>query len=120
MQAIRAAQNLRKIGVQPREMFAFIANRCDEFSPIVLAAVCLACPVIPLVTTFSNQEIVDRLKETKPSVIFCDADAYHKCIKCILNELNWEIKVFTFGGRIDDTAPVANLLLETGNEHDFV
>lgn len=53
--------------------------------------------------------------------MFCDVDAYQKSIKQILNELEWKMKVFTFGEyRIDDTEPVANLLLETGDEDGFV
>lgn len=48
LQAIRAAQNLRKIGVQPHQMFAFIANSFDEMVLILFAAICLACPLIAI------------------------------------------------------------------------
>lgn len=96
-----------------------MATNCDELVPIFLASICLACPIVPFFGSLSTKEIVNILKETKPTVMFCDVDAYQKSIKQILNELEWKMKVFTFEDRIDDTDPVANLLLETGDEDDF-
>lgn len=52
--------------------------------------------------------------------MFCDASGYHETIKNILQELDWKMKVFIFGGQIEDTKLVSNLLLETGDECNFV
>ena len=119
-QTIRAAQNLQKMGFQLRQTFSFMIENVDELLPILIAAFCLACPIVPLRESLSAKEIVNILKKSKPTAIFCDVNGYQKSIKPILNELEWEIKVFTFGGQIDDTERVSSLLVETGTEHDFV
>lgn len=107
------------MGFEPRQMFSFMANHCDELLPIYLASVCMASPIVPLNESLSSQEIVNILRNTKPAIMFCNTDAYH-CIKKLLTELEWNIKVFTFDGPIDDAEPVSNLLRKTGDQENFV
>lgn len=107
------------MGLEPRQNLSFMSNNCDELLPIFLAATCLACPIVPFYESLSTKEIVNILRKTKPTVMFCDIDAYQKSVKQILNELEWKMKVFTFEGRIDDAEPVCNLFIETGVEHNF-
>lgn len=120
MKTIRAAQNLQKMGFEARQKFSFMSNNCDELLPIFLAATCLACPIVPFYGSLSTKEIAIILRKTKPNVLFCDTSAYQESIKHILNELDWNMKVFTFGGPTGDTEPVSKLLSETGDEDDFV
>lgn len=107
------------MGIKSRQMFGFMANPCDELVPIYLASICMACPIIPFLRSFSIEEIATILKDTKPVAMFCDANAYHY-IKGILTELNWNMKVFTFDGSIDGTEPVSNLLRATGEDENFL
>lgn len=100
-------------------MFGFLANRCDELLPIYLASICMACPIIPLFRLLSLEEIANILRKTKPVVMFCDVDTY-MYIKEILIDMDWNMKVFTFDGAIDDTESISHLLCETGDEENFV
>lgn len=119
LQTIRAAQNLQKMGFGPRQTFSFIGNRGDEMVPVFLASLCMACTLVPLYHTLSLKEIANILRKTKPAAMFCDASAYCS-IKKIANELEWNMKVFTFDGAFDDAEPVSNLFIETGDEENFV
>lgn len=118
MEAIRIAQNLQNRGYKPREVFSFMAAHSDHLVAVFLASLCLACPVAPLHPMLTKAEIVRILTKTKPSVIFCDVNVYGKMNEA-LKELKKDVKVFTFGGKIDGAEPVENLLNETGDENNF-
>lgn len=96
-----------------------MAANSDHLASIVLASFCLACPVAPMHPLLSKQELVRVLAKTKPSVIFCDADVYNQMNEA-LEELSFKIEVFTFCGKVDGLEPVDNLLVETGDEPNFV
>lgn len=116
---VRAAQNLLQRGFHSRQVFGFIAENSDHLVPMYLASICLACPIVPLHSTLSVNEIRNVLTKTKPSVIFCDTEAHDKLTEA-LNELKLNAKIFIFGEGINDSEPVENLLIETGKESDFV
>lgn len=59
------------------------------------------------------------LDATKPDLMFCDATMYALVKEC-LTELGNTAKIFTFGGQVDDSEPVENLLVKNGNEEDFL
>lgn len=119
LKAIRAAQNLLKRGFKPREIFGFLARHSDNLVPIIVATICLACPMAPLHPMLTTEEIVGVFQKVKPSVVFCDFDACDQLIEA-LNELPFTVKVFTFGGQIDGFEPIDNLFIETDEEHSFV
>lgn len=119
LKTIRAAQNLLKRGFEPREVFGFMADHSDNLLPILLASLCLACPIVPLSPTLSKDEIVRVLAKTEPIVIFSDANSYEQ-MKEALKELKFKVKVFLFGEHIDGVESVDSLLTETGEENSFV
>lgn len=119
LKAIRSAQNLQKMGFKPRQMMGFITKHCDDLLPIYLATIFLACPVVPFYPILSKQEIAGMLKKTKPVVMFSDAKSYG-IIAEILSELKMNIKIFVFGDRINGSESVESLLVETGEEENFV
>lgn len=120
LKAVRAAQNLLKRGFKQRDVFGFLAAYSEHLVPIMVASICLACPVAPLYSMLTKNEIVRFFLKTKPTVVFCDVSAYDQLAEA-LNELPFNIKVFTFGGRMDGVEPVENLFVETGGkEEDFV
>lgn len=79
----------------------------------------MACPIVPFHPILSHDEIVRILEKTKPEMLFCDVSSFDD-IKQIISELKWKIKVFTFDMHTDGTESVSNLLLETGDECNFV
>lgn len=120
LNTIRAAQNLQKRGFQSRQVFSFMNIQPSEhIASIVLASFCLACPIAPLHSLMSKEEMISILAKTKPSVMFCDESAYEETSQ-ILKELNFDVKFFIFGRPIDDLETVESLFVETGNESNFV
>lgn len=119
LKTVRVAQNLQKRGFQPGDKFSFMAKNSDELLPIFLASICLTCPIVPLHSMLSKDEIISILEKTEPSAIFCDAEAYD-VVNEALKELQSNVKVFIFGEAIDDLEPVGDLMIETGEENSFV
>lgn len=118
LETIRVAQNLQKRGFKSHQVFSFIAANSEHLVPVFLASICLACPVVPLHTMLSKDEIVRIWVKTKPTVVFCDTNSYHEMNEA-LKELKWNVKVFTFGGQIGGVESVENLLVETSDENNF-
>lgn len=118
LETIRAAQNLRKRGYKSRQVFGFLAGNSDHLTPIVMACICLACPIAPFHPMLTKDEMSRILCKTKPTVIFCDASAYDQ-LDGVLKELKFNVKVFTFGGTVAGVEPVENLMVETGDESYF-
>lgn len=119
METIRAAQNLHKRGFKSRDTFGFLADHSDHLVSILMASMCMACPIAPLHPMLTKDEIVNFFLATKPSVIFCDLNACDQLDKA-LKELPFNVQVFTFGGQVDGHEPVDNLFVETGEENGFV
>lgn len=120
LKTVRAAQNLQKIGFQSRQVFSFMVDQCDDLLPLFLASTCLACPIVPLHSMLSKDEIVRIFVKTKPCVIFCDSnylDVINQAIK--ESRLN-DVKVFIFGESVGGFESIQNLLVETGDENKFV
>lgn len=118
MKTIRAAQNLQKRGVQSHQVFSFMVNHADYLTPIVLAAMCLACPINAMHPLLSKQEIAQVLQKTKPTILFCAVDEY-KRINEVLQELKVNVKVLILDGHIDGLESIEELFMETGTEHQF-
>lgn len=118
LKTIRTAQNLQKRGCQPRQVLCFMVNHADYLTPIVLASMCLACPINAMHPLLSKREISQVLEKTKPSILFCAVDEY-KRIDEVLQELKMNVKVFILDGRIDGLESVEELFVETGTEKSF-
>lgn len=119
LNTIRTAQNLQNRGFEPHQVFCFMVKQHDYLASTVLASFCLACPIAPLHPTLSKDEIVRILAKTKPSLVFCDSETSNQ-IADALNELESKAKMFTFGEHVNGLEPIENLLIETGNEDQFV
>lgn len=117
--AIRIAQNLQNRGFGPRQSFTFMTVNSDYLTSVALAAMFLACPINPLHSILSKEEIIRSLKKVEPTVIFCDIECYNQ-IDDALKDLKLNVKVFTIGGQIGDFEPIENLLAETGTEKSFM
>lgn len=109
---ICVTQNLQKRGFLPGQVFTFLVHRPDHLVSIVLASICLGCPINPLHPMLSQDELVRVLKKTEPAVIFANID-YHSRIDEVLKILGIKTKIFTFDGRTDGSEPVENLFKET-------
>lgn len=117
IKAIRVAQNLQKRGVKPKQVCGFLAKNSHHVTPIVLASIFIGCPVNGLES--GKTRMLDMLKTTNPSVMFCDVEAYDMLHEC-LTELGNGAEVFTFGGSKCGSEPYEVLLEETHIEAEFV
>lgn len=114
--AICVSKNLQKRGFQPGQVFTFLVRRSDHLLSILLAAICLVCPINPLHPMLSKEEKIRILKKIQPKVIFCDADLYDQ-IDEVLKELDLKVKIFTFNGKTDGSEPIENLFSDTNAEN---
>lgn len=91
----------------------------DYLTSVALASIFLACPINPLHSILSKDEIIRSLKKVEPTVIFCDIECYNQ-IDEALKEMKLNVKIFTLGGKIGDSEPIEDLLAETGTEESFM
>lgn len=119
LKVIRVAQNLLNRGFKPRDVFGFLVENSDDLVPLMVASLCLACPMAPLHPMLSKDEIVRFFLKAKPTVVFCEISGCDQLSDALI-ELPFSVKVFTFGGQVDGFEPVENLFAETGEEDRFV
>lgn len=118
LESVRAAQNLLKRGVRQRDVFGFLADHSDHLVSMMLASMCLACPMATLHPMLSKDEIVRIFLKAKPTVVFCDISGCDQ-LREALKEMPFCVKVFTFGEQVDGFEPVDKLFVETGEENSF-
>lgn len=115
---IRTALNLQKRGYEAGQVFGIMAKNSHNVAPVIFAAYCLGCPYNSLATSFVKEEMKHMLNITKPSLIFCDVEAYEKMVES-LAECEIEAKIITMNGKIDGCEQIEELFVETGLESMF-
>lgn len=118
LKTIRAAQNLQKLRYAKGDIFAICARNSHYVAPIAYASLCLGCPLNTLDTSFGEAELTHMLSITKPKVVFCDTDV-SEAIENVLEKLEIDARIFTFGGQCGNSVPVEELLTETNDEEYF-
>lgn len=119
IKSIRAAQNIQKWNYKKEDVFAIISKNNHHLMPIIVALLCLDHPINPIPTAFIEFEITNMLKITKPKVIFSDMDSY-EIIKNCLRDLKNDARIYTFGGRIEETIAIEDLFVATSREDEFM
>lgn len=119
IKAIRAAENVQRLGYKSNDVFAIMARNSKDVAPIVFGALFNGCAMNTLDPNFGAVELTHMLKTTKPVLIFCDLDVYDLVAKC-LKETEMNSSVFTFGGQKSDSKSVDSLFTKTGTEDQFV
>lgn len=117
--AIRIAQNLSKHGFKPGDVAGFICRNSTQLPPAIYACLLIGSPINPLDVAFKKEDIVQMFTQTKPKLVFCDADVY-ETVKLALSELENNAMIVTLRDRIDGVRHVEELLSPTGSEHEFV
>lgn len=118
LKTIRVAQNLKYLGYKPGQVISFICKNTENLFPIIFASFCIGCPVNILAPKFGKTEICHVLKKTKPALMFCTIESYDLVSKC-LDELNYNAKIYIFGGEKLNSEQAETLFIETGVEADF-
>lgn len=133
---IRFAQNLNNLGISNGDVVAVLAANHHHLSSVLFGAMALAAPVnilglncstgkyclliesINSLHLFITEEITHMLGLTKPKIVFCEPSNIDR-VRLALQELLLDIPVYTFDESPKDGS-VDELLVETGNEKDFM
>lgn len=117
--SIRVAQNLTKLGFKRGDIFGFICRNGLKLPPTLYGSILIGAPINPLDAGFKKDDIKHMFKQTKPKLVFCDADVYETA-KSALNELDNDAMFITLGNEIDGVSYVEELFAPTGSEDSFV
>lgn len=117
--SIRIAQNLTNLGFKQGDVFGFICRNGTQLPAAIYSAILIGAPINPLDVAFKKEDIVQMFTQTQPKLIFCDSDVYEKT-KLALNELENKATIITLRDKIDGVSHIEDLLISTGNEHEFV
>lgn len=96
-----------------------MAKNSHNVAPILFASWFLGCPINAMDVSFGVKETVHMMSITQPRVIFCDASFYEK-VRESVNELGLEAEIITIGGQCGDSEPLENLMVENGDESNFM
>lgn len=119
IKSIRAAQNIQKLNYKKGDVFALLSETNHHFMPIIVGLLCLDYPINPLPPSLAELEVMHFLNTSKPKVIFSDIQLYGTIKKC-LEKSKIDAKIFTFGGRIENSTAVEDLFAPTGRENEFM
>lgn len=56
---------------------------------------------------------------TEPKIVFCDTDVYETVV-IALKEIDLDVPIYTFGGKVGVSKDIEELLQETGDENNFM
>ncbi|XP_037033100.1 4-coumarate--CoA ligase 1-like [Bradysia coprophila] len=116
---INVARNLMKLNVQPNDVIGVICRNSKYLPVLIYGCIVVGAPINPLDNSFDSQHIKHIFGQTKPSLIFCDAEVYHTT-KLILEDLANDAKIFTLREKLNDVAFIDELLQPTDDDIEFV
>lgn len=117
--SIRVAQNLAKLGFKNGDVFGFICRNGINLPPIIYGSIIIGSPINPLDVGFKIDDIKHMFEQTKPKLVFCDADVF-ETTKSALTELGNDAMIVTVRGKIDGVSHVEELFAPTGSEDSFM
>lgn len=115
--SIRVAQNLKKLGFKQGDVFGFICRNGSKLPAVIYGSICLGAPINPLDVASKKDGISHMFKQTKPKLVFCDADVY-ETVKLALGELENDATIVTME-KIDGVMNIDELFAPTGSEDSF-
>lgn len=115
---VRAAMNLQKFGCERGRRIFLFSNNITDLAPLTFAAICLGCPLAPLVTSSSQSECEYFMSITKTEFAICELKFYPMLKRCFAN-LNINAKIFTIDGQAGDSISAELLFDSMDNELDF-
>lgn len=115
---VRAAINMQRFGCERGRKIFLLSDNVADLAPLTFAAICLSCPLVPLVNYSSQKECEYFINITRPEFAICELKYYPLLEKCFAN-LNINAKIFTIGGQAGDSIPTEILFENVDNELDF-
>lgn len=116
--SIRVAQNLTTLGFKRGDVFGFICGNDSKLPATIYGSIFIGAPINPLDVAFKKDDIKHMFGQTKPKLVFCDADVF-KTVKLAMSELENDATIITFREKIDGVMNIDELFKPTGNEDSF-
>lgn len=116
--AIRVAQNLTKLGFKRGDMIGFICRNSIELPQTIYGSILIGAPINLLDASFKRDDITHMFKQTKPKLVFCDADVYEET-KISLNEIANDATIITLRGKVEGVRSIEDLLIPTSDEDSY-
>lgn len=113
-----AATNLRKFGCKRGSKVFLFSDNIADLPPLIFAAICLGCPLVPLVVSATQSQCEYFMNITKPEFAICQVEGYPMLKSCFKN-LEFNAKIFTIDGQIDDSISAQLLFQSSDNELHF-
>lgn len=117
--SIRVAQHLTKLGFKQGDVIGFICRNGSNLTAALYGCILIGTPVNPLDVGFKKDDIKHMFAQTKPKLVFCDADVY-QTTRDALNELENDATIVTLREKVDDSSFIEDLLAPTGSEDSFM
>lgn len=117
--AIRVAQNLIKLEIQPDDIISFVTKDSERVLPLILGVLFAGAVTNMISISLSEDEIKQVFAQTEPKVVICDSDAYENTSSA-LEELKKTATFYTVIERVPGVAFVNELCSPTGYEDKFV
>lgn len=116
--SIRVAQNLTKLGFKLGDVFGFICRNGSNLAPTLYGSILIGAPINPLDAAFRKDDIKHIFGQTKPKLVFCDAEVY-QTTRMALDELKIDAKIIALKEKVDGAMFIEELLAPTGCEDSF-
>lgn len=116
---INIARNLMKLNIKSNDVIGMICRNSKYLPVLMYGCIIVGAPINPLDKSYDSRDIKHIFKQTKPSLVFCDAEIY-QTTKVILDELENDAKVFTLREKITEVPHITELLKPTEEENIFI
>lgn len=119
--SIRAALNLKDLGLKEGDIIGIAAKNSKFLAPIVIGAFTIGTPINTLDVLFVKEDIAHIFKITIPKIVLCDKENYEEVVKA-LEMIQLSIQVYIFCELNEDIPKGAKSALElirvhTGEKH---
>lgn len=113
--SIKIAKYFQKFGFTAGETIGIVAVNSENLPPVIFACFTLGLPINPLSPIMNEADMVQMFSNTKPKVIFCDADNL-KVVQNAVHEMESDAKIMTVMEKVNDYDCVAEVLKEMDRE----
>lgn len=98
---INIASYLQELNYHHGDVVGIIASNSDDLAPTVFACLTLGLPISSLSPAMSESEMIFVYSNTKPKLIFCDADIVKK-VEAVVRELPTDCLLFTLSRKVEN------------------
>nr|XP_036218948.1 luciferin 4-monooxygenase-like [Bactrocera oleae] len=116
LQAIRVAENFRKLNLTQRDIVGVVARNTTHFMAVALACFFNGSALHAVNPNLEEKSVKGLFETTMPKYIFFDGQDYAKVVRAT-NEL--DTTLYTLSNHLPQVPSVNDLLQSTGTEHKF-